>query len=163
MAVTALEPVEVDVPPTLALQLDRECPVEQIGAAMEAGFGELMGFAGPHGVELSGPPRAIYTSHGPDGVGFTLAVPVAERLAQEPGGELRVDTLPGGRALRFTHTGPYPRLRATYDRITDWMVEQGRMESEADWERYMPMWEEYVSDPASTPAGELKTFVYLPL
>ena len=43
------------------------------------------------------------------------------------------------------------------------MVEQGRMHDEADWSRYMPMWEEYAGDPDATPAEEPVTYIHLPL
>ena len=36
------------------------------------------------------------------------------------------------------------------------------MRSEADWAKYMPMWEEYMNDPERTPAAELLTHIYLP-
>jgi hypothetical protein len=37
------------------------------------------------------------------------------------------------------------------------------MQTEDDWLRYMPMWEEYVTDPDTTPAESLVTYIYLPL
>jgi effector-binding domain-containing protein len=37
------------------------------------------------------------------------------------------------------------------------------LESEADWAKYMPMWEEYMNDPESTPAEELITNIYVPV
>jgi AraC family transcriptional regulator len=43
------------------------------------------------------------------------------------------------------------------------MIEKQWMKSEADWARYMPMWEEYLNDPDSTPAAELVTYIYLPV
>jgi len=101
---------------------------------------------------------------GPAGVSVTLALPVTASPAStavEP--PFRVDPLPGTKALRFTHQGPYAELANTYGRITAFMIEKRWMDSEADWARYMPMWEEYRNDPAQTPAGELLTYIYLPL
>jgi effector-binding domain-containing protein len=51
----------------------------------------------------------------------------------------------------------------TYGRISAFMKEKGCMQSEADWARYMPMWEEYLNDPATTPPTELMTYIYLPV
>ena len=68
---------------------------------------------------------------------------------------------PTAKAYRFTHRGPYPDLAQTYRRITAFMKEKGWMESEADWSRYMPMWEEYLNDPETTPPAELLTYIYL--
>ena len=165
MTVVALEPTEVEVPPTLALQLDRECgsSPHEIKAATESGFDELMAFAGTHRVQFTGPPRSIYTAYGPAGVQFTLAIPVAGAVPAEASAQVRVADLPGGKTLRFTHTGPYERLSDTYTAITGWMKEHGRMESEADWMKYMPMWEEYVGNPDTTPPEQLVTHIHLPL
>ena len=95
-------------------------------------------------------------------VSFVLALAVA---AAPAGGveesPIRVDTLPPGNAHRITHRGPYPNLAQTYNRITEFMQEQGWMTSEADWMRYMPMWEEYMNDPETTPAAELVTYIYI--
>ena len=51
----------------------------------------------------------------------------------------------------------------TYGRITEFLKEKGLLKSEADWARYMPMWEEYRNDPTTTPEAELVTYIYLPV
>jgi effector-binding domain-containing protein len=165
MAETITRPTEVDVGPALAVQLDCESGSEprEIGAAMESGFRQVMEFIGARGIQLAGPPRAIYTDYGPTSVRFTLAIPVLGPLPDDAEGPVRVGELAGGRTLRFIHVGPYDRLAATYEGITAWMTEEGRMESEADWVKYMPMWEEYVSDPERTAPEELVTYIHLPL
>lgn len=162
---TALDFSEVEVAPALAVQLDVECGPDpaSIGAGLRTGFESLMSFADRHSLVLNNQPRSIYTAYGPGGVSVTLALPVAAppppSVTEPP---IRVDTLPGTRALRFTHRGPYEDLARTYSRITAFMVEKRWMASEADWARYMPMWEEYMNDPDRTPATELMTYIYLP-
>jgi effector-binding domain-containing protein len=103
-------------------------------------------------------------AYGPGGVSITLALPVAaappSSVVEPP---IRLDTLQGVKALRFTHLGPYTDLAHTYSRITAFMIEKQWMGSEADWARYMPMWEEYMTDPDRTPAAELMTYIYLPV
>ena len=76
---------------------------------------------------------------------------------------MTVDTIPAKRALRFTHRGPYRDLMGTYNRITEFMQAKGMLASEADWARYMPMWEEYLNDPQVTPEADLLTYIYVPL
>jgi DNA gyrase inhibitor GyrI len=163
---TALEFAEVQVPPALAVQLDLECGPDpaSIGAAMRTGFESLMSFINRHSLVPDNQPRAIYTAYGPGGVSVTLALPVAAAppsLVVVP--PFRVDMVQGTKAYRFTHRGPYPDLAHTYNRITALMIENQWMKSEADWERYMPMWEEYMNDPDCTPAAELVTYIYLPV
>lgn len=162
---TDLEFTEVQVAPTLAVQMANQCPPDppSIKAAMETAFGSLMSFVTRHGLVPNGQPRAIYTAYGADGISFVVALPVASSPAapvDEP--PIRVDTLGTARAYRFTHHGPYAELAQTYSQITAYMKEKGWMQSEADWMRYMPMWEEYMNDPAKTPASELVTYIYLP-
>ena len=45
----------------------------------------------------------------------------------------------------------------TYGQVTQFMQSQGLLTSEADWARYMPMWEEYLNDPQTTPEADLLT------
>lgn len=162
MTVAASEPAKVAVPATRAIMLDRSCAEDGIPAAMEAGFGTLMQIAQKHRIRFAGAPRAIYRAYGPEGVQFTLAVPVAGRVGSDLG-EARIGTLPEAKTLRFMHTGPYDGLMKTYGAITSWMVDHKYMKAESDWDRYMPMWEEYLNDPTTTPPDELITYIHLPL
>ncbi len=43
------------------------------------------------------------------------------------------------------------------------MKGEGLLTSEADWAKFMPMWEEYMNDPRSTPETDLLTYVYVPI
>jgi effector-binding domain-containing protein len=163
---TQLESMEVEVPPTPAAQLDSSCrsDPESIAAAMGAAYGELGVFLQSNGIEPSGPPRAIYTSWDADGARFTAAFPIAEMPDHLTGaGAVRIETIPGGRALRFTHRGSYDALHDTYARIDEWLRERGAVARSDDWARYAPMWEEYVNAPGSVPDSELVTRIYLPL
>ena len=161
-----LEFTEVEVSPEVAAHIRGESGSDpaSIGSAMQAAFDKLMSFLQLHSLVPAGPPRAIYTSYGPEGAKFIVAMPIAapSRLPME-GDMGYVDNIAGGKALRFTHRGPYPELMRTYGRITQFMQEKGLLESEADWVRYMPMWEEYVNDPRTTPAADLVTYIYLPV
>jgi effector-binding domain-containing protein len=162
----ALESMEVEVPPTLAAQMPGQSPADPpaIAAAMGETFGKLMAFVGQHGLSPAGPPRTIYTAYGSEGIEFAVALPVAAQSATPiESGPGSVGSLPGGKALRFTHRGPYASLAATYGQITEFLKAKGLMQSEADWAKYMPMWEEYLNDPETTPEAELMTYIYLPV
>jgi effector-binding domain-containing protein len=162
----ALEFTEVEVAPTLAAQMPGQSAADPpaIAAAMGQTFGKLMAFIGQHGLVPAGPPRTIYTAYGPEEIKFTVALPIAAPPATGvESGPGSVGSLPGGKALRFTHRGPYANLMATYGGITELLKAKGLMQSEADWAKYMPMWEEYLNDPRTTPEAELMTFIYLPV
>ena len=134
-----------------------------IAAAMGAAFEALMGFLETRKLTPAGPPRSIYETYGPHGVDFVVAVPVAgppeKPIAGGPGS---VGMLDGTKAMRFTHRGPYARLVATYGQINEFLKAKGLMQTEADWAKYMPMWEEYLNDPHTTPEADLITYIYLP-
>ncbi|HZU26435.1 MAG TPA: GyrI-like domain-containing protein [Bryobacteraceae bacterium] len=160
-----LEFTEVKVAPALAVQMSGKCPPDPaaIGPAVRSAFESLMSFVHRRALAPNGPPRTIYTAHGRDGVSFIVAMPVAAgpvKPFDEP--HLKVETLPGMKAYRFTHHGPYAGLGSTYEHITEFMIQKRWMKSQADWNRYMPMWEEYLNNPETTPAAELKTYIYLP-
>jgi len=160
------QPEQVTVASVLAVQYSTGCSMDpgEIATTMGKAFETLHQFAGIHALQFASPPRAIYTGYGAEGVDFTVAVPVAADSAVDAEeSEITVGEIPGGQALRFIHEGPYPKLRETYEQITAWMKEQGMLESEADWAKYMPMWEEYINDPESTPEEELITHIYVPL
>jgi len=161
-----LESAQVTVPPVLAAQMPGQCGCDPnaISTAMGEAFDALMTFIQRHSLVPSGPPRTIYTTYGPEGTKFVVVMPIVAL----PHGPLRsgpgsVDTIPGGKALRFTHRGPYRELMTTYGKITHFMLSKGLMKSEADWANYMPMWEEYLNDPDITPEADLVTHIYLPL
>lgn len=161
-----LEFAEVEVSPVLAAQMPGQSTSDPgaISKAMGEAFNALMSFLECHSLVPSGPPRAIYTSYGPEGTNFIVAVPIASPPARPvESGAGFVNTVPGGKALRFTHHGPYRDLMTTYGRITEFMLSKGLMKSEADWARYMPMWEEYLNDPHTTPESGLVTHIYLPV
>ena len=161
-----LEFVEVEVAPVLAAQMAGACATDPaaIGKAFGTIFEKLGAFVQAAALTPAGPPRAIYTDYSPDGLKFVLALPVAGSPAGAlpEGSECFVETLPGGKILRFTHHGPYPELMKTYGRVTEFMKAKGLMETEADWARYMPMWEEYMNDPETTPEADLVTHICLP-
>jgi len=161
-----LQPDRVNVDPVLALKLDAQCgnDPQQIAQAMGQAFGTLGEFAQQYRVQFAGPPRAIYTGYGPEGTRFTVVMPISAEVSRDLAeGPVTVGEVPGGKALRFTHRGPYPNLMQTYERITAWMKTEGMLVTDADWAKYMPMWEEYLNDPESTPQEDLITHIYVPL
>jgi effector-binding domain-containing protein len=162
---TDLEFAEVSIPPALAVQMTGHSAADPaaISAAMRKVFESVSAFVQRHNLTMNAPPRAIYTAYDARGVTFVVAMPVEAGPAayvDEP--SLSVSTLPGARTYRFTHHGPYADLAQTYGRITAFMKEKGLLKSDADWARYMPMWEEYCNNPCDTAAADLLTHIYLP-
>ncbi len=159
-----LEFAEVRVAPALALQISGHCAGDpaSLGQAMRDAFEALMSFVTCHGLIINGDPRAIYTAYDAAGVRFIAALPVAagprEPVEQSP---VIVEMLPEMQAYRFTHHGPYSQMAQTYGQITTFLKDKGLLQSDADWERFLPMWEEYRNDPNTTPPADLLTYIYV--
>jgi DNA gyrase inhibitor GyrI len=164
-ATDLLEQTEVDVHSVPGAQFTMSCASDPaaISAAMQAGFATLMPYIAINNLMPAGPPRAIYSAFDKTQTRFTLAMPVASTAGANPSTGITLGMLPGGRMHRFTHRGPYTELSQTYEAITSWMRNTGLMRDAADWMKYSPMWEEYVTDPAITPASELITYIYVPV
>jgi len=159
-----LESMEVEVAPTLAVQLAVTCATDHAGiaAAMTSSFATLGEFMARSKLAPAGPPRAIYTNWGAT-TSFTLALPiVAAPPVTESARDIVIGKLAGGRALRFVHRGPYDTIRTTYGQIDAWLRERGAIKTDADWARYSGMWEEYLGEPGTMPDSELSTNIYLP-
>lgn len=164
-SIADLEFAEVEVVPALAVQLLNTSGPDpaSIGAAMRKSFLAVLEIVNRYALVMNGQPRAVYTAYGPDSVSFICALPVAAGPAEPiDNPHVRVETMPGTKAYRFTHHGPYPDLSRTYGAISALMIEMGLMTTEADWAKYMPMWEEYMNNPETTPAEDLVTYIYLP-
>lgn len=162
----ALEFIEVEVPSVLAAQIPGQCEARPtaIGEAIGSAFGQLMAFEKQHKLAPVGPPRTIYAAHGPKGIEFVVAIPIAAPLTQlVKTGPGFIRELSGCKAMRFTHRGPYANMKDTYGQITAFLKSKGLMKTEADWAKYTPMWEEYLNDPHTTPEADLVTYIYLPL
>lgn len=160
-----LEFAETEVGPILAAQVVGECGLEpaSIGPAISKAFDTLGQLLKTHALAPAAPPRTIYSEYCPNGMKFIVAMPILSAPNEPPVGEgVGVGKIGGGKAFRFTHRGSYAGLAGTYGEIAAFLKAKGLMQSEADWARFMPMWEEYLNDPHTTPEADLRTYIYLP-
>jgi AraC family transcriptional regulator len=75
-----------------------------------------------------------------------------------PEGDVRVSTIAGGRYGVVLHVGPYAELHRAYEWLyREWLLDGGRLPGDG------PCVEEYLNDPRTTPAPELRTEVSLPI
>ena len=164
--VTNLESMEVLVPATLVAEYHGSSAAESsaISAAVAAALRTVQTFLIVNWIPAGGPPRVVYSEWSPAGVKFTAAVPISAVPPDvQQSTDVSIRTVAECSALRFVHHGPYRDVRHTYDRIEAWLRARGGIKTAADWQRYSPMWEEYLNDPATTPESELITRIYLTL
>jgi effector-binding domain-containing protein len=119
-------------------------------------FKSVQGYMNKEGLKPSGPAMTVYTSTDDSGFQFQAAVPIAEAPKDPPRGDIAVGTSQAGKALRFTHRGPYDSMDSTYEAITNHLDEK-RIEA-------MDLFiEEYVTDPLTTPEDKLVIHVLVPI
>jgi len=149
--------LEVDVVHTepqdiLFVRIDDLPDSLDLGARIGTAYRAISGFMAANGIERAGQPLTLTRAGADHGLSLEAAIPVAP-VEVEAAGLVHVGRMPGGRAVRAAHRGPYAALGQSYDELAAWMAAHGLEEGPATWE-------EYVSDPAVTPPDELLTYIY---
>jgi effector-binding domain-containing protein len=127
-------------------------------AALGAGYGQVALFMSRHGVRQAAPVLAINNKEDAEGYQFDAAIPL-DRTPDKPvaaDSKVQVKQTYGGSVLKVLHKGAYHRLPETYARTMAFMKTVG-------YEPAGPPWDEFVSDPGSTPEAELITYIYVPI
>lgn len=145
-----VEIVELVAQPTAVVRAT--VPWSQLKDVFDSGFKAVFSAAAEQGVPLAGPPFGYYPVAPGEQVTVELGAPVAGEF--QAAGEVAPGQLPGGRAVRTVHVGPYDALPDTYEALRLWMAE-------ADLTPATGMWEVYVDDPSATSdPGTLRTEIY---
>ena len=137
-----------ELPDQLALTVARRVSLATVAEGMHAAFGAIMAQAGACGAQFAGPPFCLYPGEMGDEFDMVVCVPVAPGATA--GGDVALETVPGGRAASTVHKGPYTALGETYAALQAWMAANGHTPS-------APVREVYLSDPQTVPAAELLT------
>lgn len=150
-----LAPEIVDLEPQEAVAVRGEVAIAALPGFFEQAFGQAAAAAASAGVEITGPPFALYPEVPTDTVVVEAGFPVSAR--SEPSAPAHRLVLPGGRAVQVVHVGPYEALAQTYATLESWMAEH-------DLVGATQMWECYLSDPQAEPdPATWRTLVVWPL
>lgn len=103
-----------------------------------------------------GAPFIVYTMTDDEGFAFEAAVPFAGATTQKPQEGFSFGASPAGKALRFTHRGPYDAMDPTYEQIAN-LLDAKDLEAQ---DLYV---EEYRADPVTTPEDDLVIDIWVPL
>ncbi|MBB3770954.1 effector-binding domain-containing protein [Angulomicrobium tetraedrale] len=98
----------------------------------------------------------IYTATDDNGFDFEAAVPFEGVTTQKPQDGVELSASPAGKALRFTHRGPYDAMDPTYEQIAN-LLDAKDLEAQ---DLYV---EEYRSDPRTTSQDDMVIDIWVPL
>jgi effector-binding domain-containing protein/uncharacterized protein YndB with AHSA1/START domain len=154
MSIEELEPI------VIAVTAGEAAPgAESIAPALEAAYARVSDYLSQSGLSQAGPPVAITRSWDPeDGWSFFAGIPIAAAPATRPERDalVRVGQTPEGLTVVAFHRGPFDRLEVTHAAVDAVLAAYG-------YEPAGPHWEQYASDPGSTPADELITRICVPV
>lgn len=136
------------------------CAIEAVGPSMEANF-ERLGAALADGT-LDPPDLMFSLYHRFDMADrhceYTAACGYSRRPEQPPPQGMVQGDIPGHRALKVRHTGPYRHLGNA------WAAAMACQRSEKlRINKGVPMYEVYVSDPRETDEAEIETAIFIPV
>lgn len=155
LAITMIDATPVTVA-YVASQSSKD-PV-QIGEAIGAGYAKVLASMKTNGLKQAGPPITINTRWDDAGYGFDAAIPVDKtpEKAIPADAPVQLKQTYSGKALKIVFKGPYGGMPPSYQKLEAYMAARG-------YEAAGPPWDEYVSDPGTTPEAELITNIYQPV
>lgn len=138
---TSFEVITLEPQPAAVVRA--EVPMAQLTEVFDRGFGQVMQAVQEQGLQVAAAPFGFYPRMPGETVAVAVGFPVSAPFTTT--GEVEAMELPGGRAIRGMHVGPYDALGTTYGELTAWAQEQGLELAEG-------MWETYLSEPSGDPA-----------
>lgn len=149
------ETTQVEAMPLLLLGVRSPNDANAIGVALGVAYGRLSGFISAQGLAQAGPPIAIHNGEEGGTLGLDAAIPV-DRTDVEVPPPIRAGSSYAGRVLKVVHTGDYAGLAAAREQVRAYLATAGLQQAG-------PLWEQYASDPGTTPPAELVTNIFVPI
>lgn len=118
-----VSPELVELHPQEAIAVRGEVAVVDLPAFFARAFEVAAAAAVAAGVDIVGPPFGYYPETPTETVVVEAGFAVSDHV--DPRGEAHPLLLPGGRAVRAMHVGPYESMERTYDDLLRWMSEHG--------------------------------------
>ena len=147
----------------LDVSIERVEPVDVLKVSIDGGDGlsermarayhDIAAYMAEQGIERSGGPISLHrqTGDGADRYEAAIPAPPAPGLGNDV---VAWGQTPAGPVAKAVHRGGYAGIDATYRKLAAWMAANGL-------ERGAVSWEQYLSDPATTPASERVTHIYV--
>jgi effector-binding domain-containing protein len=112
----------VELAPQEAVTVRGDVAIAELPEFFERAFHEAAEAASASGVDVIGPPFGYYPEMPAETVAVEAGYPVSAPV--ETRGNAHRFVLPGGRAVRAIHVGPYETLDKTYDGLQSWMADR---------------------------------------
>ncbi|MBC7308288.1 MAG: GyrI-like domain-containing protein [Dietzia sp.] len=108
---------------------------EDVGGFVATALGEVMAVVRRQGVLPAGPPFTRYGRTADGHLEVEVGVPTSAPVRGS--GRVAAAELPGGRAVRTRHVGPYDGVGAAHEAVTRWMIDHGLAARDMPWESYL--------------------------
>jgi effector-binding domain-containing protein len=145
---------EITLAPRVVVGLRETVAVNELSAFFTHAIPAVAAELARVGTRPAGAPVAVYRHEHGQQFDVTVGFPVDE--APESTEALVREELPGGRAARAVHAGPYETLSETYSGLGRWFAERKLTPPEV-------MWEEYLVGPESGDELAYRTRVVYPV
>jgi effector-binding domain-containing protein len=133
----------------------RRIESSEIGNFIPEAFATVGSFFNSEGMEMTGPPVAIY--YAVDGQHMDVAAGAPVTKVTETSGEITELELSAGRVATAVYTGPYEGISAAWDELMSEI-------SSRDEKSVEPCREEYLTDPSEEPdSSKWQTLLVQPL
>lgn len=151
-----MDPTIVTLTPQPVLTMRFEVAPSELGAKLAEVFPAVLRYTQAHGARVAGMPFSRYHGHDEARGVFEIeaGLPIDGPCAGDPA--ILATELPGGRAAKLVHVGPYDTLGESHDRLRAWVA--------AHHEARGAAWEVYVTDPGAEPdPAKWRTEIFLPI
>ena len=151
---------KIDAKPITVAYLETQSTKDEseIAKAIGMSYMQVGKFMKANGLAIAGAPMTINTKYDDTGYLFDAAIPVDKSPEKDVPADspVKIKQTYSGKALKVVMKGPYSGMPATYDKLKAFMAARGYEASGAPWD-------EYVTDPGTTPPAELVTNIVQPV
>ena len=147
----------VDTPAMHYVGISDRCTMEDIGKSMETTLPGAHELATKNGLEIVGPPAALYHKADLKNRDFEYSAVMQVKEPTSIDGA-SCGTLPAGKAIKVTHVGTYNHVGNGWSAA---MAEQRYRKHKIL--KGVPSYEVYVSDPCETEEADIITEIYIPI
>jgi len=139
-----------------AVTMKDECAMNKLSSKMMEMYPELMSYLSKNNVDISGPPFAIY--HESETEGNTIlecGLPIKSKI--EGKDKINFLEIAPTKTIMASHFGHYNTVKITYDKLLNYITENGIEVTGVPWEMY-------ITDPIKEPdQSKWETKVYFPI